>query len=294
MTREILRTNGLTKNYGNLLAINGLNLSVPENSIYGILGPNGSGKSTTLSIILGVINATNGTYSWFDNQNTDHSRKRIGALLEQPNFYPYLSAYNNLKITCQIKEVEFDRIDPILKQVGLLERKDSKFRTFSTGMKQRLAIGATLLADPEIIVLDEPTNGLDPKGIVEVRNLIKDIGQKGKTIILASHLLDEVEKVCTHYAVLQKGKLIESNTMAEIRNHQNRFFISSSDIDNLMNWIKGTNKVGILSQGEAGFSIETDLNAEDLNRLCFENGFVLTQLITKHKTLEDQFLEIIR
>ncbi|MEL7534665.1 MAG: ATP-binding cassette domain-containing protein, partial [Bacteroidota bacterium] len=201
---NVLSTRNLHKNYGRITAVNQLNLEVPEGTVFGLLGPNGSGKTTTLGMILGVTSPTSGDFLWFGEAASHKQRKQVGSILEKPNFYPNFSAYKNLALACKIKEVSSDRIDEVLEQVGLAERKNDSFQTFSLGMKQRLAIGSALLAHPKVLILDEPTNGLDPEGIAEIRELIIDIASTGKTIILASHLLDEVQKVCTDFAVLRK------------------------------------------------------------------------------------------
>jgi ABC-type multidrug transport system ATPase subunit len=203
---KVLEINNLSKNYGRIKAVDQASFSVEKGQVFGILGPNGSGKTTTLGIILDVIQPSEGSYQWFEEPNSHQQRKKIGSILETPNFYPYLSAVNNLKIVADIKGIDYSDIERVLKVTNLVDRKDDKFKTYSLGMKQRMSIASALLGDPEVLVLDEPTNGLDPQGIAEVRNLIIELGNQGKTIILASHLLDEVEKVCTHAAVLKKGK----------------------------------------------------------------------------------------
>jgi len=199
LSNTILQIENLSKNYGAVQALDKLNLSVEKGMVFGIL--------------LGVLNATNGSYSWFGNSDLDENRKRIGALLETPNFYPYLSAVQNLNIVAKVKGLSNvdDRIDKVLKVVNLFKRKDSNFKTYSLGMKQRLAIASALLNDPEILVLDEPTNGLDPQGIAEIRNLIIEISREGKTIIIASHQLDEIEKVCTDVVILKEGIAIRQS-----------------------------------------------------------------------------------
>jgi len=202
----VLQISGLNKNFGKIQAINNLDLSVYKGNIFGILGPNGSGKTTTLGCILGIVNSNSGSYKWFGEEASHQNRKKIGAILESPNFYPYLSAKQNLNIIAEIRQKGYDSIDEVLKTVDLFDRKDSKFKTFSFGMKQRLAIAAALLGNPEVLILDEPTNGLDPVGIADIRTLILKIAKKGITIIFASHILDEVQKICTHVAVLKKGK----------------------------------------------------------------------------------------
>ena len=213
----ILTITNLTKTYGKLTAVNNLSFTINKGNVYGILGPNGSGKSTTLGIALNVVNKTSGEFKWFNgNLSTHEALKKIGAIIERPNFYPYMTAYKNLKLVCKIKDIPEQKIDEKLELVGLLERKHSKFKTFSLGMKQRLAIASALLNDPEILILDEPTNGLDPQGIHQIRSLIKDIASKGTTILLASHLLDEVEKVCSHVVVLRKGEKLYSGRVDEM------------------------------------------------------------------------------
>ena len=211
----VLTTTELTKRYGKLTAVDKLNLQIPKGSVYGILGPNGSGKTTTLGMILGATIPSSGSFSWFDSGDAAHHRTRIGSLLEKPNFLPNLNAVKNLKIIAEVKGCGYSNIDDSLRITGLFDRRNHKFGTYSFGMKQRLAIAGVLLADPEVLVLDEPTNGLDPKGIVEVRDIIKNVASTGKTVILASHLLDEVEKVCTHVAILKKGEMLSENVLDE-------------------------------------------------------------------------------
>ncbi|MEI7982280.1 MAG: ATP-binding cassette domain-containing protein, partial [Bacteroidota bacterium] len=201
----VLSVNQISKQYGKIQAVKELSLEVARGQIFGLLGPNGSGKTTTLSIILDLIKG-NGNYEWFGDPPSKESRKRIGSVIESPNFFPYLDAITNLKIVADIKDMDYEDIDRVLLLAGLSERKKSKFRTFSYGMKQRLAIASAMLGNPEVLILDEPTNGLDPQGIAHIRELILSVAYQGTTIILASHLLDEVQKICTHVAVLSKGK----------------------------------------------------------------------------------------
>ncbi len=276
-------------------ALDQVSFSVPAGSIYGLLGPNGSGKTTTLGIVLDVLNATAGTFRWFNQPLTRQTKQRIGALLETPNFYPYLSAYQNLQITADLKNIPPFEINQVLETVGLLERRNTAFKGFSLGMKQRLALAATLLGNPEVLVLDEPTNGLDPQGIAEVRELIQRVAQQGKTIIIASHLLDEVEKVCTHVAVLQAGKLRADGPVATILAQQDQIIIRTEDMARAM---------GILQNMPAVINLKTDqeniilalqpgFTSADLNRTLFEHGVILSQLTVKKKSLESQFLDII-
>ncbi|HEY5822919.1 MAG TPA: ATP-binding cassette domain-containing protein, partial [Cyclobacteriaceae bacterium] len=212
----VLSTQGLTKIFGRLTAVNNLNLEVKRGQVFGMLGPNGSGKTTTLGMLMGVVNASQGTFSWFGQPPTNIVRKKIGAVLEHPIFYPYLSGQKNLELMAMIKEAPLENIPKVLELVELSARKDDKYKTYSLGMKQRLAIASALLNDPIVLILDEPTNGLDPMGIAEIREIIKRIAADGKTIILASHLLDEVQKVCSHFAVLKRGNLMHIGPVDEV------------------------------------------------------------------------------
>ena len=292
---KVLQIENLHKNYGKLTAVNQLNLSIEAGTVFGLLGPNGSGKSTTLGMILGVTNPTSGSFKWFGEKGNHRHRKRIGAILEKPNFYPHFSAVKNLQVVCKIKEVSAHRIDEMLTLVGLIERKNDPFKTFSLGMKQRLAIAAALLADPEVLILDEPTNGLDPKGISEIRQLIIDIAQSGKTIILASHLLDEVQKVCTEFAILKRGDKIYQGKVEDGFDKEAVVELASRDMDTLQIILQ--NHPAYISERwlkdklEVKFDLETDMAA--LNKYCAEKGAYLTHLSEIKKSLEQQFMEIL-
>ncbi len=294
----ILQINGLSKKYSSIKALDNLTLTVKKGTVFGILGPNGSGKTTTLGILLGVIRPTNGDYSWFENGQGAENRMRIGALLETPNFYPYLDAVQNLRIVGQIKRVKniHERIDAVLKTVNLFDRKNSNFRTYSLGMKQRLAIASALLNDPEVLVLDEPTNGLDPQGIAEIRELIINISRNGKTIIIASHILDEIEKVCTHAAILKFGKLIKQGTIGEIIGGENYVIVSAKDMEALKSAVTANEQMEISkgSDHEVMLKVDKELSNDVINKFFFENGVTLTQLKTHAESLESQFLEIIK
>jgi|TARA_B110000967_G_scaffold7393_1_gene7411 ABC-2 type transport system ATP-binding protein len=292
---SILKISNLTKKYGLLTAVSDLSFDIEKGSVYGILGPNGSGKSTTLGIVLNVVNKTAGDFSWFGGALTTHQAlKKVGAIIERPNFYPYMTAYQNLKLVCKIKGVSYDSIEKTLEIVGLDDRKHSKFSTFSLGMKQRLAIASALLNDPEILILDEPTNGLDPQGIHQIREIIKDISQQGTTILLASHLLDEVEKVCTHVVVLSKGvnlfsgrvdELISSHGFFELKTHQ------KEDLLKLLESHPNFSHTKIENDLITAF-LETPMEAEEFNRLLFKNGIVLSHLVKRKESLEEQFLQL--
>ncbi|MGB2416653.1 MAG: ABC transporter ATP-binding protein [Flavobacteriaceae bacterium] len=292
---SILKISNLTKKYGLLTAVSDLSFDIEKGSIYGILGPNGSGKSTTLGIVLNVVNKTAGDFSWFGGSLTTHQAlKKVGAIIERPNFYPYMTAYQNLKLVCKIKGVSYDSIQKTLKIVGLDDRKHSKFSTFSLGMKQRLAIASALLNDPEILILDEPTNGLDPQGIHQIREIIKTISQQGTTILLASHLLDEVEKVCTHVVVLRKGKNLYSGRVDELISSHGFFELKTHQRDDLLNLLEthpNFSHTKIENDLITAF-LENPMEAEEFNRLLFKNGIVLSHLVKRKESLEEQFLQL--
>jgi ABC-type multidrug transport system ATPase subunit len=296
---SVLEVKNLTKNYGAVKALQQVNITIPKGSIYGILGPNGSGKTTMLGIVLDVLKATDGNYLWFGKEGTSAElRRNIGTLLETPNFYPYLSGQKNLEISAAIKNKPVGDIERVLEIVNLAQRKTSKFSTYSLGMKQRLAIASALLGDPDVLVFDEPTNGLDPAGIAEIRELIKKLSAEGKTIIMASHILDEVEKVCTHVTIIQKGKHIQSGSVNEIigGTKQTKFFevAAEGNNDKLAEVLKQKQGVvtATLQDGVVLVECVEDLSAQNINQYCFEQGIVISQLNGKRKSLETRFLEI--
>lgn len=293
----VLEINGLTKRFGRLTAVNNLSFKVEKGNVYGLLGPNGSGKSTTLGMILTTINATAGSWAWFGNQGSSTTAlKRVGATIERPNFFPYLSAEKNLEIVAKIKETSKQNIAEKLKLVGLYERKDDKFSTYSLGMKQRLAIAAAILNNPEVLILDEPTNGLDPQGIIQIREIINTIAKNGTTIILASHLLDEVEKVCTHVIILKNGHSLYIGPVGGINEEGDVFTIKSGDVEALKNTISSLPQFKILQETKDGLEISSSENLEGdaLNRLLAEKGIYLKYLVKKKANLEEQFLELIK
>ena len=291
----ILTVENISKDYGNIKALNGVSFSVPKGCVYGILGPNGSGKTTLLGIIMNVLKATRGNYKLFDENATDAHRKKIGTLLETPNFYHYLSAVRNLKISAAIKGHGEDDIDKILQTVDLYKRKDSVFSTFSLGMKQRLAIGAALLGNPDVLVFDEPTNGLDPVGIAEIRTLIKELSANGKTIIMASHLLDEVEKVCTHVAILKQGDLLAAGTVQDVFQENDIVQLAAADNEKLRIALTGLNNYTRIDEvgGQLEISYKSGTaNLEAINQFCFNQGVVLSHLQLKKSNFESKFLEL--
>ena len=292
----ILSLKNLHKKFGAIHAVNDLSFDIKKGNVYGILGPNGSGKSTTLGIILNVVNKTSGSFSWYDGNLTTHQAlKKVGAIIERPNFYPYMTAIQNLELVCKIKEIPFAKIEEKLKIVNLYERRNSKFSTFSLGMKQRLAIASALLNDPEILILDEPTNGLDPQGIHEIRVLIKEIALTGTTILLASHLLDEVEKVCSHVVVIRNGIKLYSGTVDEM--------VASHGLFEVKTDAESEKLIELLTKFEGISAIKTEddkiiatlnkpVSASEINSYLFKNGIVLSHLVKRKPSLEQQFLTL--
>lgn len=297
----VLSVNNLSKNYKSVKALQNVSFSVPPKTVFGILGPNGSGKTTLLGIVMDVLKASGGTYAWMGEEGNAAQRKKIGTLLETPNFYHYLSGEKNLKIAARIKGRGEEDIDKVLQIVNLHQRKDSKFSTYSLGMKQRLAIGAALLGNPDILVFDEPTNGLDPAGIAEIRELIKELNRNGKTIIMASHILDEVEKVCTHVAIIQKGVLKTVGSVKDVMANTESDTATtvlielSADNDELL--IKTLQQMaGVIDINLVDNFLQVtcseNITAAQVNKFCFDNGIVLNRLNEKRKSLETRFLEI--
>jgi ABC-type multidrug transport system ATPase subunit len=292
----ILQTHNLSKHYGPIRAINELTFSVAAGNVFGILGPNGSGKTTTLAIITGVIHADKGEYSWFSQYPAAALRKKIGSLIEIPNFYPYLSLAANLRICALIKNAVPSEIERVLKITGLNDRKDSKYNTLSLGMKQRLALASVLIGDPEVLVLDEPANGLDPEGIAEVRNIILREAERNKTIILASHILDEVEKVCTHVAVLKEGEVIAAGRVHELLAAEDLVILSTENIAGLEEEIVRSGMTVSVNRENDDLIIilKKEYKARDINDFSYRKGYVLSSLYTRKRSLESQFLELVK
>ena len=294
--KTVLSINELSKRYGKIQAVNHLSIEVNESEVFGILGPNGSGKTTTLSMVLDLVKADSGSYEWFGKQPSKESRKRIGSVIENPNFYPYLSAVNNLKIVADIKGIGYDDIDRVLKTSGLYERRYSSFRTFSFGMKQRLALASALLGNPYLLILDEPTNGLDPQGIAHIREIIIQVALQGTTIIIASHLLDEVQKVCSHVAVLKKGKMLFTGKVSEVLSVSDCMELGSHDMDLLLKVIeehpqyKNHEKI----DGKLLVYFIGEPEPAEINEFLHMKGILLSHLSDRKRTLEQHFLELLR
>ncbi len=290
---EVLRIENLSKNYGSVKALNNLSLTVNSGEIMGILGPNGSGKTTTLGIILGILKSDSGQFTWFENKYDNH-RLHIGSILETPNFFPYLNADENLDIIRQIKGIDDKNFDEVLELVKLKGRRKSQFRTFSLGMKQRLAIAATLIGDPDVVIFDEPTNGLDPEGIAEVRRTLQNIASRGKTVIMASHILDEVEKICSHVTIIKRGQLMASGNVGSILSTDLTLELASDDMVLLSQFL--TAHPGISNIKKVGAVIECnakeDINVADINKAAFAQNISLTHLVARKTRLEEEFLKI--
>ena len=296
--KTILKLNQLTKKFGNLTAVNALTFNIEKGNVYGILGPNGSGKSTTLGMVLNVVNPSSGSFEWFGGDlNTHDALKKVGAIIESPNFYPSMSAEDNLKLVCQIKEVDYSRIDAVLEIVNLHDRKKDHFKSFSLGMKQRLAIASALLNNPEILILDEPTNGLDPQGIHQIREIIKKIAANGMTILLASHLLDEVEKVCSHVVVIRKGVKLYAGPVDELNATHGFFELKSDNKEELKLFLESHSAIESYEEQENQLIkaiLSQSYDAKSINSECFEKGILLTHLVKRKETLEEQFLQLTK
>lgn len=293
---SVLRIDNLSKYYGSLKALDSLNLEVERGQVMGILGPNGSGKTTTLGIILGILKASEGQFEWFDGQYNENYRLKIGAILETPNFLPYLNADQNLDIVRQIKRADDKNFDEILELVKLKHRRKSSFKTYSLGMKQRLAIAATMIGDPDVVIFDEPTNGLDPEGISDVRSTLKEIATQGKTVIMASHILDEVEKICSHVAIIKNGKLLATGPVGSILSNDTLLELWSEDNEKLLAFLRSMQNIKHIQVKDGIIECQSDseLNAGELNASALKAGIRLTHLVARKRKLEEEFLEITK
>lgn len=293
---KILSVKDLTKWYGKILAVDHLNFELEKGKVVGLLGPNGSGKTTTLATLLGIIKTYSGSFQWFNETHQENANKRIGSLIEIPYFYPYLNLRKNLEIVAKVRGKGFNQIEEILDKVGLASRIKSPFYTLSLGMKQRLALGSALLGDPEVLVLDEPTNGLDPEGIAEVRNLIIEQSKLGKTILLASHILDEVEKVCTDVIILKNGKSIGGGAVKDLINSKQTVTLGAENMSELAEALTSIHNIRIISKENDTITIALNENTSTamVNKVLAEKGIVLNKLEISKSTLESQFLEIVK
>lgn len=292
----ILSINQLSKRYGRIQAVNKLSLKVVKGQVFGILGPNGSGKSTTLGIILNLVRPDSGDFQWFGQPPSKESRKRIGAVIETPNFFPYLSARKNLEIVAKVKDYDYSDIDRVLTLSGLYDRRNDKFRTFSFGMKQRLAVASALLNRPDILILDEPTNGLDPQGIAQIRQIIQQVAAEGITIILASHLLDEVQKICNHVAVLNKGNMLFSGAVHEVLAVSDCIELGSGNLPALRTAIESHPAILAVmeSDGKLLATFSQEVSPSEVSEYLHEKKISLSHLAERKRTLEQHFLELLK
>ena len=293
---SVLKIENLSKYYGSLKALDNLNLTVEAGQVMGILGPNGSGKTTTLGIILGILEASSGQYEWFEGTDKEKHRLRIGAILETPNFLPYLNADDNLDIVRQIKNVKDKNFDEILELVKLKHRRKSQFKTYSLGMKQRLAIAATMIGDPDVVIFDEPTNGLDPEGISDVRTALKEIASRGKTVIMASHILAEVEKICSHVAIIKSGKMLATGPVGSILSNDKLIELWAENKDQLIAFLRSNQQIKNIDVKEGMIECTTsaELNPAELNAAALNQGIRLSHLVSRTRRLEEEFLEITK
>lgn len=295
MEQTLLQLNQLSKSYGRLKAVDQLSITIKKGNVYGLLGPNGSGKSTTLGMVLDVVNPSGGSFEWYQGTlNTHQALKKIGAIIERPNFYPYMTALQNLNLICKIKQCSTATIKEKLELVGLWDRKDSKFRTYSLGMKQRLAIAAALVNNPELLILDEPTNGLDPEGIHQIRALITKIAKEGTTILLASHLLDEVEKVCNKVIVLKNGVKYYEGPVDGISQTFGYFELRTKDLETLKQFLQSVEQVKSIEEEKDNLKVflKADLQPEELSEKLAKAQIFVSHLAKKKPSLEDQFLTL--
>ena len=292
---KILSIQGISKRYGRIQAVNGLFIDIYKGQVFGLLGPNGSGKTTTLSILLDLVRNDTGNFEWFGKPPSKESRKRIGSVIESPNFFPYLSPVRNLKIIADIKDKPYDDIEEVLEITGLYERRNDRFRTFSFGMKQRLAVASALMGNPDVLILDEPTNGLDPQGIAQMRDLIKNVAAKGITIILASHLLDEVQKICSHVAVMSKGRKLYDGDVSEVLAVSELLEISAKDMEQLRSAISTHPDFNSVARSEDKWLVhfKGKIQPAEVNEFLYKQGIVVTHLAERKRTLEQHFLELL-
>jgi ABC-type multidrug transport system ATPase subunit len=299
----VIETQNLTKRYSAApwgqptLAVDEITFSVERGQVFGFLGPNGSGKTTTIGMLLGIITPTGGVFRLFGKHGPRDilaARQRIGATLEHPNFYPYLSCRDNLRLVARVKGKGSRAVDEALEVVGLADRRKTKFRACSLGMKQRLAIGATLLGDPELIVLDEPANGLDPAGQREIRDVIRRLAERGKTIFLSSHILHDVERMCTHVAIIARGRIVKTSSVPALTAHGTRVVLKAEvDTERLAQAVRAFN--GTRSAEAIGDRVVADLDPAEmaaLNEHLMKHGILLHHLAVEHQTLESVFMSL--
>ena len=291
----MVETRGLTKHYPNgIVAVNDLHMVVRRGEVYGFLGPNGAGKTTTLRMLIGLIRPTSGSATVAGGApGTPQSLVRVGAIVEAPAFYPYLSGYDNLSVLAKYCGVPETRIGKALDDVELTPRARHKFSTYSMGMKQRLGIAAALIKEPELLILDEPTNGLDPQGMADVRKLIVELGKGNRTVLVSSHLLGEVELMCTRIGVIQKGKFVAEGTIDELRGAAT-LSIRAEPAEQAMSLLTAEAGAGSVNvRPDGSFDLKVDLKrAAELNRKLVQAGVEVSELHASERSLEEIFMEL--
>src|SRR5690625_3659265 len=292
VNKSIVKTENLTKRYKKSLAVDNLNMNVKKGEVYAFLGPNGAGKTTTLRMLLSLTRQTAGTGWVLGKLLESHERIRgVGGLIEYPAFYPYLSGRRNLLIMARYSGVLSSRVDTVLEQVELTKSAKAKFKTYSLGMKQRLGIAAALLKDPELLILDEPTNGLDPKGMSEIRTLIRKLSDENRTVLLSSHMLGEVEQICDRVGIIHNGKLVVESTVDELRGQSQIYVIATPEASA----IQILNEMQIGEVQEKDDAIIVDANPSltgDIIKKLTENNIEVNELRSIEHTLEDIFMEL--
>jgi ABC-2 type transport system ATP-binding protein len=301
--RLAVETAGLTKRFGNRTVVDKVDLAIPAGSVCGFVGPNGAGKTTTIRMLLGLIRPTAGQGKILGGSLTDPKSylSKVGALIESPAFYPQLSGRDNLKALARLGRLDTAKVEGSLARAGLTERADDKYRSYSLGMKQRLGIAAALLPDPQLLILDEPTNGLDPAGIVEMRGLIRSFAGDGMTVLVSSHLISEIEQICDHVVMIRGGRLVHQGPVAALQATQQRDIIVApehdDDLDKLARILEAAGCTISANQGTAQqntLRVEgiEGLAAADLNRLAAKNGITLRQLGEQTRSLERAFFAL--
>jgi len=295
-TALAIETQNLTKQYGSVKAVDSLSLRVNQGEIYGFLGPNGAGKTTTLRMLLGLIAPTSGSASLMGSKpGTPQTLAKIGSMIETPTFYPFLSGYDNLRMLAAYTGVDYRRIGEVLEQVDLSPRANDPFHAYSLGMKQRLGVAAALLKNPPLLMLDEPTNGLDPAGMADMRQLIRQLGNEGRTVLLSSHLMNEVEQVCDRVGVIARGKIVAEGTVSDLRGDA-ALLVRVDQPDKAREVINSF-------QGVAGVEISGDslritarpdveIDESQVNRRLVEAGIAVRELRSDRRSLESIFLTL--
>jgi len=291
---HVIETQGLTKRYGEtIVAVDGLDLRVRRGEVYGFLGPNGAGKSTTLRMLLGLVRPTAGRATVLgEAPGAPSGLARIGAMVETPSFYPYLSGRDNLRVLAGHAGVAPERIAAVLEQVGLDDRAGDRVRTYSLGMQQRLGVAAALLKDPDLLILDEPTNGLDPAGMAEMRTFIRSLGQGRRTVILSSHLMGEVQQVTDRVGVISDGRLVAEGTVEELRG-QARLRVRAEPVDEAARLLGALPGVERVEAVDGRLDVSADpARAAAINRALVEAGVEVSELSARKASLEDVFLRL--